>query len=518
MLEGISTNRVCETSAACLAASGKSFVIRYYSRTTKQPEKQLRPKEAAELARAGLEIAVVYQDRARQTEDFSFERGLLDGASAFSSAGQIGQPAASAIYFAVDTDFSTAQINQFVIPYFKGVRQALSQASGGQARYRIGVYGSGLTCRLLKSANLAEFTWLAEATGWRESRTYAGFDVKQFVTNEQLCSIGNGWQRCTAHASFGQFQPEGFQVRATDPPTMQVAATQLNLRFVPTEIGNTPITKLPQGTPITLLGDPASAWVRVRTRLKEAVFIGYVKSRYLEPLSPPDDESPALIPPIHLGENKPSAARKLTSGRAYPIGEAARPRRDAHADAANKVQQLITIADWLDVERSARYHPADGKTFCNIYAVDYCYLADVYLPRCWWTETALMAITAGHTVTAKYGDTVREMRADDLYRWLLDFGSSFGWRRVSDATALQDAANTGGIGLICADRAESGKSGHITVVVPETSAQKADRDAAGNVAQPLQSQAGGRNRRYGSSGPSWWQGAQFLGHVMYVHD
>lgn len=150
MLEGISTNRLCDTSATCLAAGGKSFVFRYYSRTTTQPEKQLRPKEAAEIARAGLQIAVVYQDRARLTDDFSLARGQVDGSSAFASAGQVGQPAGSAIYFAVDVDFNSAQINQFVLPYFRGVRTALDGASGGISHYRMGVYGSGLTCRLLK--------------------------------------------------------------------------------------------------------------------------------------------------------------------------------------------------------------------------------------------------------------------------------------------------------------------------------------------------------------------------------
>lgn len=110
------------------------------------------------------------------------------------------------------------------------------------------------------------------------------------------------------------------------------------------------------------------------------------------------------------------------------------------------------------------------------------------------------------------------MRADDLYRWLIDFGAMFGWRRVADATALQRAANVGGVGVICADRHDEGRSGHITVVVPETASSKALRDAAGNVTQPLQSQAGSRNRRYGSAGTDWWLGSQFVGHVMFVHD
>ena len=219
-----------------------------------------------------------------------------------------------------------------------------------------------------------------------------------------------------------------------------------------------------------------------------------------------------------MSENSASARRSSTGGRASPIGEAGRPTRDPSASADRRLQQLTAIADWLDVERSARYLPADGKTYCNIYATDYCYLAAAYLPRCWWTGDALLRMGAGQVVEPQYDRSIREMRADDLYRWLIDFGAMFGWRRVADATALQRAANVGGVGVICADRHDEGRSGHITVVVPETASSKALRDAAGNVTQPLQSQAGSRNRRYGSAGTDWWLGSQFVGHVMFVHD
>ncbi|MDO8448471.1 MAG: DUF1906 domain-containing protein [Rhodoferax sp.] len=520
MLEGISTNRLCDSSASCLVTAGKAFVIRYYSRTTQQPEKQLRPKEAAELARAGLLLAVVYQDRARLTGDFNLARGQLDGASAFSSAGQIGQPAGSAIYFAVDVDFSATQIKKFVLPYFRGVRAALDAASGGVSHYKLGVYGSGMTCRLLKQAGLVEFTWLAEATGWAESRTYTAWDIKQFVTSQDLCSIGNGWQRCTAKPAFGQFQPAGFDIQAGEGELMQVSATQLNLRFVPTADANTPLATLPHGTLLRVLGISAPGWVRVRVVLNGAAFIGHVKASFLAavPGLPPAPVQIPRIPAVHWKEENRSAGRQSTSGLASPIGEAGRPARNPDVDAALRRQQLAAIGDWLDVEHSARYARRDGLTFCNVYTADYCYLAAAYLPRVWWTSATIAKIAAGQAVAPAYGETVREMRADDLYRWLLDFGTMFGWRRVADATALQNAANGGGIGIICADRATEGRAGHITVVVPEQAGKTAQRDAAGNVDQPLQSQAGAVNKRFGSAGRNWWLGAEFIDHVFFVHD
>lgn len=522
MIEGISTNRLCEASASCLVAAGKAFVIRYYSRTTTQPEKQLRPREAAEMARAGLELAVVYQDRARETADFSLARGRLDGASAFAAAGQVGQPAGSAIYFAVDTDFSAAQISQFVVPYFTGVHEALADASGGPSHYRVGVYGSGLTCRRLREAALVDFAWLAEATGWRESATFAQWDVKQFVTSERLCAIGDGWQRCVARGAFGQFRPAGFDVLAGEGRPMRVSASTLNLRFVPTPNGNTPIARLPHGTLVRVLGPSAPGWVRVRVVLGGATFIGHVNEHFLEgvvvgPVAPPAPEGPPAIPAVHWRENNPFAARNLRGGMASPIGEPDRPGRNVNADPAQRALQLTVIGDWLQVERSARYARRDGKTFCNVYAADHCYLAGVYLPRVWWSGAAIARLAAGEPVQAALDDTVREMRADDLFRWLIDFGATFGWQRVADATALQAAANGGGVGIICADRESQGLPGHITVVVPENAGHAAQRDAAGNVDQPLQSQAGGVNKRYGSAGTNWWLGAEFVDHVFYVH-
>ena len=60
------------------------------------------------------------------------------------------------------------------------------------------------------------------------------------------------------------------------------------------------------------------------------------------------------------------------------------------------------------------------------------------------------------------------MRANDLFRWLRDFGPRFGWRQTGTITKLQQEVNQGAIGLIVARRKEDGKSGHIVAVVPET--------------------------------------------------
>lgn len=517
---GLSTNRRCDPSADCLVGVGKQFVIRYHSRTTQQAEKRISPKEAAELARAGLEIATVYQDNGRKPEDFGFDRGRLDGASAYNAAAQIGQPPGSAVYFAVDNDFSATEIRAFVLPYFKGVKAGMDEASGGASMYKIGVYGSGLACQFIKDNNaLARFAWLAEATGWRGSDTYGNWDVRQHVNHANLCALGNAWEACDARDEFGQFRPIGFDVRAAAGEVCRVSSSQLNLRSVPTTQGNTPIAQLPEGQLVRVLGQAAEPWMRIRTTLGGSDVVGYASSKYLLPVDAgfaPVPQAATPIPPVHYRENDPDSRRASTGKRAEPLGESDRPVRDAAASPAQRVQQLGAIVDWLDAPNSARYR-RDQATYCNVYAADFCYLAGVYLTRVWWTDSALMRIAKGEVLTAIYGSTIREMRADDLHAWLIEFGPMFGWQRVFDATALQSAANGGSVGIVCADRDAEGKPGHISIVVPETDTRRAKRDADGHVTLPLQSQAGAVNFRYSTGDSAWWEDPIFRSYVFFVH-
>ena len=124
----------------------------------------------------------------------------------------------------------------------------------------------------------------------------------------------------------------------------------------------------------------------------------------------------------------------------------------------------------------------------------------------------------GETVEPLIENTIMEMRANDLFRWLRDFGSRFGWQQISSLTELQEKANRGGVGLIVARRKEDGKPGHITVVVPETNDRQASRTANGEVALPLQSQAGATNFRYNTGAAIWWKDSQFAESAFWVHD
>jgi len=226
-MKGLSTNRRCSGSADCLKANGIEFVIRYYSETTQQPQKHLLPGEAAAVDRAGILLAVVYQDRQDQVEDFTNNAGLRDGKFAFQYARETGQPEGTTIFFAVDYDAEPAHLAT-IKEYFQGVTDGLAAASGKPNAYQVGVYGSGLVCKTLKSANLVVHTWLSESTGHRESATYKGWTVKQFITNEALCQLPKkSWQHCESKGSDLSW---AFSPAVTDhpkPPTPAISESVL---------------------------------------------------------------------------------------------------------------------------------------------------------------------------------------------------------------------------------------------------------------------------------------------------
>jgi hypothetical protein len=73
------------------------------------------------------------------------------------------------------------------------------------------------------------------------------------------------------------------------------------------------------------------------------------------------------------------------------------------------------------------------------------------------------------------------------------------------------------VGLIIARRKEDGRSGHVTVVVPETDSARARRSLTGEVTAPLQSQAGARNFRRGLGTTGWWNGELFAESAFWLH-
>jgi Rv2525c-like, glycoside hydrolase-like domain len=169
MSKGISTDLNISGIASCLRSQGLDFVFRYYSASD---WKRMERPEAVAIAAAGLKLAVVYEDgppKGNPNGYFTKERGNRHGTDAYAFASDvIHQPLGSAIYFAIDYDYTDQSNLTGVLDYFIAVRDAIKDQSGGGSKldYKIGVYGSGFVCNLIKERkNLAELSWLAESTG-----------------------------------------------------------------------------------------------------------------------------------------------------------------------------------------------------------------------------------------------------------------------------------------------------------------------------------------------------------------
>ncbi len=214
-----------------------------------------------------------------------------------------------------------------------------------------------------------------------------------------------------------------------------------------------------------------------------------------------------MIPTVHLPAR---GMRSSIANRANPlIGPL--PER-VKFDGA----ELRDIVRFLDVERSARYKAERGKTFCNVYAYDYCYLAGVFLPRVWWTAAAIAAMKDGPPLPVRYADTVVELNANALHQWMVDYGQLFGWRYALSLDQLQTVADGGGVCVITGIRKDLSRSGHIACVIPQAEGCVPKLDA-GHCLAPVQSQAGAHNYCASTMPGRWWEGAQFAGSGFWIN-
>jgi hypothetical protein len=203
----IDTNRRTTAKLDCLHSEGVRSIIRYYARTTSQPEKRLTRDEADAIVDSGKSIAVVHQAGGANASSFSAQKGKQDAEYAFEYAiATIGQPAGSAIYFAVDFDCNQSQLDSRVIPHFEAIHEANSGAFSKS--FAIGAYGNGLVLEALLDRGLAAFAWLSQSTGHHGSKDFKKTDrwtLFQHLSST-LCGIGVDVDDLNPNAShFGQF-------------------------------------------------------------------------------------------------------------------------------------------------------------------------------------------------------------------------------------------------------------------------------------------------------------------------
>lgn len=141
-------------TAATFRGAGYDFVCRYLVPAT-SAWKALTKGEADIIQQAGMKIVSVYETTADRSLG-DYQAGVNDAKVAMQCAQNVGQPTGSTIYFAVDFEPTTAQMDT-IAGYFSGIHDTL-------VGYDIGVYGNYDVCVFLKGKGLVTHLW--ETYAW----------------------------------------------------------------------------------------------------------------------------------------------------------------------------------------------------------------------------------------------------------------------------------------------------------------------------------------------------------------
>lgn len=129
--------------AQILKNNGYSIVGRYL---TGGDFKELRDGELERIFAEGLCMFPIFQENGRQASDFTEANGIAHAKQAIEAAVKKGIPNNSIIYFAVDYDVLDYQIEDYILPYFRGVNDVFDTLSINEYGYKVGVYGPRHVC------------------------------------------------------------------------------------------------------------------------------------------------------------------------------------------------------------------------------------------------------------------------------------------------------------------------------------------------------------------------------------
>jgi hypothetical protein len=161
----IDTNSNCIDSIDTLRARGVTAVGRYYR--VVHPEWRLTATEAQKLSAAGIKLFTVYEDVGHNLA-LTAAQGKIDGQNALDQATEVGQPAGTPIYFALE-GLPNGYVNSdlpAIRKYFTGVRQAIG------TKYQLGVYSNGLVCETLLDEGVCAYTWLSASKAFAGTRDF----------------------------------------------------------------------------------------------------------------------------------------------------------------------------------------------------------------------------------------------------------------------------------------------------------------------------------------------------------
>lgn len=218
---------------ARLKSAGVTTIGRYYDRPYgtgigefcyHHPSKTLTKAELAAIEDAGMSVYVVFQHCGAQCVNFDLanketaEKGRKDAEGAVRLAQELGQPAGTPIYFAIDFDptpgrdnpLPAARIWPSIEAYFDQVNEVLAKT-----HWQVGVYGAGITCQRLKASGKANYFWLSSSLGHLGTPDF--FNSGQWHVFQNVIEIKRSYARNTidtdvanpAAPYFGQWTSRG---------------------------------------------------------------------------------------------------------------------------------------------------------------------------------------------------------------------------------------------------------------------------------------------------------------------
>jgi hypothetical protein len=215
------SQQITDAFAKQLKAIGVRSIIRYYDWENETIKgKTLTRRELDIIARNKLSVAVVFQHHNDQVQTFEDpNRGRQDALRSLELARKFSQPKGSAVYFGVDgvdAKFSAIrrglEEERFGLSEITNYFQQVNNVFRGSG-LSVGVYGSGLVCRVLLHKKLAKYCWLANATSWPEYSAYEAskqWALKQLLTTKASECFGFAADLSLSNAPdsrYGQWEP-----------------------------------------------------------------------------------------------------------------------------------------------------------------------------------------------------------------------------------------------------------------------------------------------------------------------
>ncbi|WP_082083956.1 glycoside hydrolase domain-containing protein [Paenibacillus beijingensis] len=165
------------SAAKALAAAGMQFACRYLVPANYAWKRLTRP-EAEAISAAGMTIISVYETAANRPAGGA-AAGANDGAAAYKEAVAIGQPAGSAIYFAVDYDARSAD--------YDAIEAYLKAAAAQIGPYKAGVYGSYTVIEEMAGRGAAAHFWQTYA--WSRGRRSGRVNIFQYKNGQTVAGV-----------------------------------------------------------------------------------------------------------------------------------------------------------------------------------------------------------------------------------------------------------------------------------------------------------------------------------------